>query len=183
MSKVCVFFGTGYEEIEALAVVDILRRQGIDTQMVSVMNDKTVTGSHQIPVVMDALLEDVDFDNVDMIVLPGGMDGTNRLEACDYLMEQVDAFISAGKAVAAICAAPTVLGHRGHLKGKKAICYPGLEQQLSGAEVVFEPAVRDENIITGRGMGCAIEFALMIVEYFVDKNAADAMAEKIVYKR
>ncbi len=183
MSKVCVFFGTGYEEIEALAVVDILRRQGIDTQMVSIMNDKTVTGSHQIPVVMDALIEDVDFNNVDMIVLPGGMQGTNKLEACEQLMEQVDAFISGKKAVAAICAAPTVLGHRGHLKGKKAICYPGLEQQLEGAEVVYEPSVRDGNIITGRGMGCAIEFALMIVEYLVDKNAADVMAEKIVFKR
>lgn len=183
MSKVCVFFGTGYEEIEALAVVDILRRQGIDTQMVSVMNDKTVTGSHQIPVVMDSLIDDVDFDCVDMIVLPGGMQGTNKLEECEPLMRQVDSFLASGKAVAAICAAPTILGHRGHLKGKKAICYPGMEQQLSGAEVVYEAAVRDGNIITGRGMGCAIAFALMIVEYFADKKAADEMAEKIVFVR
>ena len=183
MSKVCVFFGTGYEEIEALTVVDILRRQGIDTQMVSVMGEKTVTGSHQIPVIMDTLIEDVDFNSVDMIVLPGGMPGTDNLEACEPLMEQVDSFLASGKAVAAICAAPRILGHRGHLKGKKAICYPGLEQQLSGAEVVFEDAVRDGNIVTGRGMGCAISFALMIVEYFADKKAADEMAEKIVYVR
>lgn len=183
MSKVCVFFGTGYEEIEALAVVDILRRQGIDTQMVSVMDDKTVMGSHQIPVVMDSLVGDVDFDSVDMIVLPGGMAGTKNLEACGALMEQVDSFLASGKAVAAICAAPAILGHRGHLKGKKAICYPGLENELSGAEVVYEAAVRDGNIITGRGMGCAIAFALMIVEYLVDKKAADEMAEKIVYTR
>lgn len=183
MSKVCVFFGAGYEEIEALMVVDILRRQGIDTQMVSVMNEKMVTGSHQIPVVMDALIEDVDFEHVDMIVLPGGMAGTNNLEACEPLMEQVDSFLASGKAVAAICAAPTILGHRGHLNGKKAICYPGLEQQLSGAEVIYEAAVRDGNIITGRGMGCAISFALMIVEYFTDKKAADEMAEKIVFER
>lgn len=183
MSKVCVFFGNGYEEIEALTVVDILRRQGIDTQMVSVMNDKTVTGSHQIPVVMDSLIEDVDFNSVDMIVLPGGMAGTRKLEECGPLMDQVDSFLTSGKAVAAICAAPTILGHRGHLKGKKAICYPGLENELSGAEVVYEAAVRDGNIITGRGMGCAIDFALMIVEYFADEKAADAMAEKIVYIR
>lgn len=183
MSKVCVFFGTGYEEIEALTVVDILRRQGIDTQMVSVTDDRTVTGSHQIPVVMDSLIKDVDFDSVDMIVLPGGMPGTKNLEECSLLMEQTDAFLSCGKAVAAICAAPAVLGRRGHLKGKKAICYPGLEQELSGAEVVCEPAVRDGNIITGRGMGCAAAFALMIVEYLVDKKAADEMAEKIVYIR
>lgn len=183
MSKVCVFFGTGYEEIEALAVVDILRRQGIETEMVSVMGEKTVTGSHKIPVVMDRLIEDVDFDSVDMIVLPGGLAGTNELENCSQLMKQVDSFVAAGKAVSAICAAPTILGHRGHLKGKKAICYPGLEKQLNGATVVYEAAVRDGNIITGRGMGCAIPFALLILEYLVDQKAADAMAEKIVYTR
>lgn len=183
MSKVCVFFGTGYEEIEALAVVDILRRQGIETEMVSVMGEKTVTGSHKIPVVMDRLIEDVDFDSVDMIVLPGGLAGTNELENCSQLMKQVDSFVAAGKAVSAICAAPTILGHRGHLKGKKAICYPGLEEQLNGATVVYEAVVRDGNIITGRGMGCAIPFALLILEYLVDQKAADAMAQKIVYTR
>ncbi len=183
MSKVCVFFGTGYEEIEALAVVDILRRQGIETEMVSVMGEKTVTGSHKISVIMDSMIENVDFDSVDMIVLPGGLAGTHALENCSPLMKQVDTFLAEGKAVSAICAAPTILGHRGHLKGKKAICYPGMEEQLTGAEVVYEAAVRDGNIITGRGMGCAIPFALMIVEYFADKKAADAMAEKIVYAR
>lgn len=183
MSKVCVFFGTGYEEIEALAVVDILRRQGIDTEMVSVMGEKTVMGSHKIPVVMDSLIEDVDFDSVDMIVLPGGLAGTNELENCSLLMKQVDSFLSEGKAVSAICAAPTILGHRGHLKGKKAICYPGLEEQLDGADVTCEAAVRDGNIITGRGMGCAIPFALLILEYLVDQRAADEMAEKIVFTR
>ena len=183
MSKVCVFFGTGYEEIEALTVVDILRRQGIDTKMVSIMEEKTVMGSHKIPVVMDALIEEVDFDSVDMIVLPGGLAGTKELENCSLLMEQVDSFITSGKAVSAICAAPTILGRRGHLKEKKAICYPGLEEQLEGAEVVYEAAVRDGNIITGRGMGCTIPFALTILEYLVDGKAAEAMAEKIVYTR
>lgn len=181
MSKVCVFFGTGYEEIEALTVVDILRRQGIDTEMVSVMGEKTVMGSHQIPVVMDSLIENVDFDKVDMLVLPGGLEGTKNLEACALLMEQVDAFAAAGKAVCAICAAPSILGHRGILKGKKAIAYPGFEEQLEGAIVTYEPAVQDGNIITGRGMGCSISFALKIVEYLVDDKASKAMAEKIVY--
>lgn len=183
MSKVCVFFGTGYEEIEALTVVDILRRQGVETEMVSITGEKTVVSSHKIPVVMDRLLADVDFDSVDMIVLPGGMPGTKALEGCGALMEQVDSFVAAGKPVAAICAAPTILGHRGHLKGKKAICYPGMEDELTGAEVIYEPAVRDGSIITGRGMGCAIPFALLIVEYFTDRMSADAMAEKIVYTR
>ncbi len=181
MSRVCVFFGTGFEEIEGLTVVDILRRQGIETDMVSIMEDKVVTGSHQIPIVTDRLIDEVDFDSVDMLVLPGGMAGTKNLEKCDKLMEQVDAFVKAEKAVCAICAAPSILGHRGHLKGKKAIVYPGFEEQLTGAEIVYEPAVRDGNIITGRGMGCAIEFALKIVEYLADEEAARAMAKKIVY--
>ena len=98
-------------------------------------------------------------------------------------MEQVDAFAAAGKTLCAICAAPSILGNRGLLKGKKAIAYPGFEEELTGADVTYEPAVRDENIITGRGMGCAIDFGLMILEYLEDKPASDAMAEKIIYKR
>lgn len=182
MSKVCVFFGTGFEEIEALTVVDILRRQGIDTKMVSVMGDQTVMGSHNIPVITDELLEEVDFGEVDMLVLPGGLGGTKNLEACKPLMEQVDAFVETGKAVGAICAAPTILGHRGHLKGKKAICYPGMEDQLEGAFVTYEPAVQDGNIITGRGMGCSIAFGLALLTYLTDSKVSAAMAEKIVYK-
>lgn len=183
MSKVCVFFGTGYEEIEALTVVDILRRQGIDTDMVSVMGTKTVTGSHGIEVSMDCLLEEVDFSEVDMIILPGGGDGTKNLEACQPLMEQVDVFAAEGKPVCAICAAPSILGRRGILKGKRAAVYPGLEDQLEGAEVVFEPAVRDGNIITGRGMGCSIDFALAVIEYLADNEASADMAAKIIYKQ
>ena len=113
MSKVCVFFGTGFEVIEALTVVDILRRAGIETDMVSVMDQRTVMGSHQIPVVMDKLLSEVDFGSVDVLILPGGLGGTKNLEANEALMEQVDAFAGNGKMVCAICAAPSILGHRG----------------------------------------------------------------------
>lgn len=183
MNKVCVFFGTGFEEIEALTVVDILRRQGIETKMVSVMEEKTVMGSHQIPVVTDCLIKDVDFEQEDVLILPGGLAGTKNLEACGALMEQVDAFAAAGKTVCAICAAPSILGHRGILKGKRAIAYPGFEEQLEGAEIVKAAAVRDGNIITGRGMGCSIAFALEILAYLTDREAADAMAEKIVYMK
>lgn len=183
MSKVCVFFGTGYEEIEALTVVDLLKRVKIETNMVSVTGEKTVVGAHAIPVVMDKLISEVNFEEVDMIVLPGGMPGTRNLEACEPLMAQVDAFVEAGKPVCAICAAPSILGHRGHLQGKKAIAYPGFEDQLTGAEVVYEPAVTDGNIITGRGMGCAIEFGLAIVEYLQGKEVRDALAEKIIFKQ
>lgn len=183
MGKVYVFLATGFEEIEALTVVDILRRGNIETETVSVMGEKTVDGSHKIPVIADKLLNEADFDSADMLVLPGGLAGTKNLEACELLMKQVDSFIASGKTVGAICAAPTILGHRGHLQGRKAICYPGLEGELAGAEVASKPAVKDGNIITGRGMGCSVAFALLILEHLTDKETADAMAKKVVYQR
>lgn len=183
MSKITVFFGTGYEEIEALTVVDILRRAGETVEMVSITEDRMVAGSHGITVGMDRSLSDVDFDSVDVLVLPGGMPGTKNLEACETLMRQVDSFVANGKLVAAICAAPSILGHRGHLKGKKACSYPTFESHLEGAEVLQVPAVTDGNIITGRGMGAAIAFSLAILEKIQDKEAADKMADAVVYER
>lgn len=183
MSNIAVFFGTGYEEIEALTVVDILRRAGETVEMISITEEKTVTGSHSIEVGMDKTLSEVDFDSVNVLVLPGGMPGTKNLEACEALMAQVDRFAAEGKVVAAICAAPSILGHRGHLKGKKACSYPSMESHLEGAEVLQDPAVTDGNIITGRGMGAAIAFGLAILEKLQDKDAADKMADTVVYKR
>lgn len=183
MSKVCVFFAEGYEEIEALTVVDLLRRAGIETQMVSVTGDKQVTSSHKVPVIMDALFVDVNFDEVDMIVLPGGMPGTKNLESCVELMAQVDAFAQAGKYVAAICAAPSILGHRGILQGRKACCYPEYEEELTGAEVTRNSVEIAGNVITSRGMGCAIDFSLAIVSVYKGQNAAEELAEKVVYSK
>ncbi len=182
MSRTAIFFATGYEEIEALTVVDILRRAGEEITMVSVTDERTVTSSHGVEVTMDKVLSEVNFDETDVIVLPGGMPGTKKLEACAALMEQVDAFVQAGKTVAAVCAAPSILGHRGHLNGKKACSFPDMESQLEGAEVLREPAVIDGNIITGRGMGAAISFGLAILEKLQGKEAAEEMAVKIVYK-
>lgn len=183
MKDICVFFADGYEEIEALTVVDILRRASIPVKMVSITKEKEVTSSHQITVKMDCVLSEVDFDKVEMIVLPGGMPGTKNLEACEALMEQVDAFVKAGRPVSAICAAPSILGHRGHLKGKKGCCYPSLEEHLEGAEVLKDPSVVADNITTGRGMGAAIPFALSILERYQGKDAVQEMADKIVYER
>ncbi len=182
MSKTAIFFATGYEEIEALTVVDILRRAGEEITMVSITDERRVSSSHGVEVTMDKVLSEVNFDETDVIVLPGGMPGTKNLEACEALMEQVDAFVKAGKTVAAVCAAPSILGHRGHLKGKKACSFPDRESELEGADVKQEPAVTDGNIITGRGMGAAIPFGLAILEKLQGKEAADAMAAKIVYK-
>lgn len=182
MSKIAIFFATGFEEIEALTVVDILRRAGETVQMVSITGEKRVTSSHDVTVEMDLLFSEVDFTTLDVLVLPGGMPGTKNLEAFAPLMEQVDDFVKAGKLVTAICAAPSILGHRGHLKGKKACSFPSFEDHLEGADVVKEPTVIDGNIITGRGMGAAIPFGLAILEKLQGKEAAEALAEKIVYK-
>lgn len=181
MSKIAVFFGTGYEEIEALTVVDILRRAGETVEMVSITEERTVAGSHGIAVGMDTIISEVDFDSVDVLVLPGGMPGTKNLEACGVLMEQVDDFVKEGKTVAAICAAPSILGHRGHLQDRKACSYPSFESHLEGAEVLQTPAVVDGNIITGRGMGAAISFGLAILEKLQGKEAASNLAEAIVF--
>lgn len=182
MGKVCIFFGTGYEEIEALTVVDLLRRARIDTEMISITGEEAVTGSHGVTVKTDKLFDEVDFEEVDMIVLPGGMPGTKNLEAFEPLMEQVEVFFKTGKYISAICAAPSILGHRGMLKGKKACSFPEFESHLEGAEVTKNAAETSENIITGRGMGCAIDFGLAIVKKLQGKEAAAALADKVVYE-
>ena len=183
MAKAGIFFAEGYEEIEALTVVDLCRRAGVEILMISVTGKDSVTGSHGISVKMDALLGDVDFGQLDMLILPGGMPGTKNLEGCGRLMEELDRFHAAGKWIAAICAAPSVFGHRGYLKGRKAVCYRSFEGELAGAQVLSEKAVADGNVITGRGMGCAIPFGLIIVEKLISRAAADALAESIVYER
>lgn len=179
---IAVFFANGYEEIEALTVVDLTRRAGIETWMVSITDEKTVTGSHGITVSMDRTLSEVNFEEVDMIVLPGGMPGTLNLEACEPLMEKVKEFDANGKYISAICAAPTVFGHLGLLKGKKACCYPSMEDGLVGAEVTFETTAVADHILTSRGMGTAIDFGLQIIARFQGQDAADEMAAKIVYR-
>lgn len=182
MSKVCVFFAMGYEEIEALTVVDLLRRAGVDTQMVSITEELPVTGSHGITVQMDKLFEEVDFEDVDMIVLPGGMPGTKNLEEYEPLMKQLDSFNSRGKYIGAICAAPSILGHRGMLNGKRACSFPEFESHLTGAEVTENGSEICGHIITGRGMGCAIDFGLAIVEKLQGQEKAAELADKIVYR-
>ncbi|MCD7835858.1 MAG: DJ-1/PfpI family protein [Lachnospiraceae bacterium] len=181
MSKIAVFFAEGYEEIEALTVVDICRRCGIDVDMVSVTGRRAVKGAHDISVEMDKLFEETDFRCYDMLVLPGGLEGTKGLEAHEGLMAQIDAFYDRGKYIAAICAAPSIFGHRGILEGRKACSYPSFENQLAGADVTQGPVEVSDNVVTGRGMGAAVPFGLAIAEIFCGSEAADDMAEKIVY--
>lgn len=183
MARIGVFFAEGYEEIEALTVVDLCRRAGIDVTMVGVAGGAAVTGAHGISVGMDAGLDSADFDSFDMLVLPGGMPGTKNLEACGRLMEELDRFYEGGKWIAAICAAPSIFGHRGYLKGRSATSYPSFESELEGAAVTGAPAIADGNVITGQGMGAAIPFGLLIVEKLVSAEAAEKLARGIVYEK
>ncbi len=182
MSKVLIFMAEGHEEIEALTVVDLLRRAGIEIDMVSITGNKRVPGSHGITTVCDKLIETVNFDTADMLVLPGGMPGTLNLELCELLMDQVHGFNTSRKGLAAICAAPTVFGKAGILEGKKATCYPGMEKDLLGANISTDAVCHDGHIITSRGMGTAIPFALEIIKTFKGEAVAQQMAKAIVYK-
>ena len=181
MSKVLIFMAEGHEEIEALTVVDLLRRAGIDIYTVSITGEKKVTGSHGITTVCDKLIETVNFDDADMLVLPGGMPGTLNLGNCEILMDQVHGFNTSKKELAAICAAPTVFGKAGLLEGKKATCYPGMEGDLKGAITSTDAVCHDGHIITSRGLGTAIPFALEIVRTFQGDEAAEKLAKSIVY--
>lgn len=181
MKKIAVFFGEGYEEVEALTVVDICRRCGLEVSMVSITEETMVRGSHGINVQMDKAFSEANFEEYDMLVLPGGMPGTKNLEAHEGLMAQVDAFYAAGKYIGAICAAPSIFGHRGILKGRNACSYPSFESHLDGANVTAGPVEISDHVVTSRGMGTAIDFALAIAGIFCGEEKAAEMAESIVY--
>ena len=178
MKKALIFLVDGFEEIEALGTADVLRRGKVGVTTVSVTGKREVMGSHHVPVVADALIEDVDF-NVDMLVLPGG---TTALNDCEALKKQLLAFAEAGKDVAAICAAPMVLGGLGLLRGKRATAYPGFEQYLDGADFIPEAVVTDGHIVTGRGPGLTFAFALALLERLQGKQAADEVAAQMLLK-
>lgn len=182
MSRVYVFLADGFEEIEGLTVVDLLRRAGIETEMVSIMGRKNVQGSHGIEIMADGLFEAHDYRDAQMLVLPGGMPGTKHLGAHEGLRGLLEEHYQKGTMLAAICAAPSVLGNLGFLKDKMAVCYPGFEDQLLGAKVCQENVAVDGNVITSRGMGTAIDFSLKLVEKLKDLKTAEGLAEGIIYK-
>jgi len=181
MSKAYIFLADGHEECEALIVVDLLRRAGIEIVTASITGRKEVTSSHKVTYLADILFEESDYSDADMLILPGGMPGTLNLEAFKPLTDLVASFNAEGKNIAAICAAPTVFGRMGILKGRKACCYPDMEGDLIGAEVSYEKTVTDGNIITGRGLGAAIDFALAIITKLQNAELAAEIAKKIVH--
>ena len=179
---VYVLLAEGFEEVEALTPVDLLRRAGVETRLVGVTG-ATVCGARGINVVTDLSMDEVDLAKADMLVLPGGMPGTTNLYADKRVTDAVRTMADAGKYVAAICAAPSIiLGGMGLLEGKKATCYPGMEEQLTGAMASTEPVVRDGSVITSRGLGTAIPFALALVAYFCGEKQAQALAKSIVFQ-
>ena len=180
MAKTAVFLADGFEEVEAIAPIDILRRGGVEVTTVSIMGRKTVHGSHAIDVEADTTFEEFSFDGIDMLILPGGGLGTKNLKAYEPLLAKVKEYYAAGKYIAAICAAPTIFGMLGLLEGKKATCYGGMEDQLTGADAVRDPVVEDGNIITSRGMGTASLFGLKLLEIFTDKATAEKMAATVM---
>ena len=182
MSKIGIFMADGCEEIEGLTVVDIARRANIAIETISITGKKEVTGSHNVTFFADTLAQEVNYDELDGIVLPGGMPGTLNLGADATVNKVIKEFAAAGKLVAAICAAPSVLGAAGILEGRRATCYPGFEDKLLGASVCKEEVVVDENIITSRGMGTAILFALSIVRYLENEQVAENLREGIIYR-
>ncbi len=169
-----VFLADGFEEIEALAVVDILRRADLEVATVSIMSGYEVTGAHDILVTADVMFSDIEPEVDDCIILPGGLPGATSLRICKPLCCMIESHFANGGHVAAICAAPFILGELGILNGAEAICYPGFEDKLEGATISEKPVVKSGRIITGKGPGVAMDFALAIVE---DQAGAEIAAE------
>ena len=179
MSKVSAFMADGMEEVECLAVVDMLRRGGVEVQTVSVMGRRQVTGSHRIEIQADCVFEEADFSDSDVLFLPGGVPGTPNLAAHEGLCSLLKKFAAEGKRLAAICAAPSVLGGLGLLAGKTATCYPGWEDQLLGAAYTRQGVITDGNITTARGVGFAIDLGIELVRLLEGEEKAASVKESI----
>ena len=164
MGTVYVFFADGFEEVEALTAVDVLRRAEVNVDIVSVTDGEIVTGAHGVSILCDKNIENCDFSDAALLLLPGGMPGAATLSECKPLQRELLRFAEAKKPIAAICAAPMALGKLGILEGKKATCYPGFENFLKGAEYTAALVEKDGNIITGKGPGAAMEFAMAVTE-------------------
>lgn len=177
---ITVHLANGFEEIEAISIIDVLRRAEIEVLVVSVTGEIEVTGAHQVKIMADVLFDQVDYDEIYMIVLPGGMPGAANLDSHSGLKSVIRKFNAENKLLAAICAAPLVYGNLGILEGKQVVCYPGFEKFLKGAEVLSVPVVESDNFITGRGPAAAINFALKIVEKAVSIEMAEQLRRQML---
>ncbi len=179
---VYMLLGTGFEETEAIAPLDLLRRAGIEVLTVGIQ-DKLVYGGHKIGIEADITLSEVDLTDLEMVIVPGGLGGVASVRASSEAMELLRFAGENGKFVAAICAGPTVLADLGITDGKKATCYPGCEDAMGNAQIeAGVPCVRDGNVITGTSAGCAVPFGLMLISALKGQQAADTIAEQIVIR-
>jgi len=176
-----VFLANGFEECEALAPIDILRRAGFQLKTVGV-SGKTAVGSHNIPVTCDITTDDVAFEDLEAVILPGGMPGTINLENDKTVQAAIDYAHKNGLLIGAICAAPSVLGHKGILNDKKATCFPGFEKDLLGAKYIDTAVVRDGNIITAKGAGVAFQFGFELLSYLKDEKTANDLKIQMMFK-
>lgn len=181
MSKISVFMADGMEEVECLSIVDMARRAGIEVETVSIMGRAEVTSSHGVRIIADTTFEAADFESSDVLFLPGGIPGANNLAAHEGLCALVKRFAAEGRRVAAICAAPGILGGLGLLDGRLATCHPSWEDKLGGAEYTRQGVVTDGNITTGRGVGFAIDFGLELVRLLKGEEFADDLRRRIQY--
>lgn len=178
---VYVLLGTGFEETEAVAPIDLLRRAGIAVQAVG-LNGNIVYGSHHIGIEADITIDQMDLTNLDMLMLPGGLGGVASIKSCEKAMDAIRFAHENSKWIAAICAAPTILAELGILEGKRAVCYPGCEEEMAGAIMVSDAAVRDGHIITGTSAGCAVPFGLALIEALKGSAEAARIAQQIVIR-
>ena len=179
---VYILLGTGFEEVEAITPLDLLRRAGVEVMTVG-LNGKTVYGGHNIGIEADIQIGEMDLTAMDMIVLPGGLGGVASIRACQEAMDAINFAWQNGKFVAAICAGPTVLADLKITDGKKATCYPGCESGMGSADILPDaPCVQDGNVITGTSAGCAIPFGLALIEALKGSAVAKAIAQQIVIR-
>lgn len=177
--KIIVFFGEGFEEVEALATVDVLRRGGLEVLMAGV-NQREVKSARGICIKMDCLANEVNYEEVSMIVLPGGLGGVNELEKSDLVKEVLKEFHTQKKWIGAICAAPSLLGKYGLLKGVEATCYPGMEKSLLEAKYVNQAVVKSGHFITGKGVGVSLEFGLALLSCFKDNKTVNDLKKAMI---
>ena len=184
MKKAFVFLAQGFEEIEAVSIMDVLRRAGVEVVIVSISSkEKMVMGAHDIVIAADVIFDETDFSGGDMLILPGGQPGTDNLNTHEGLKKLIKTYYNQNKYVAAICAAPLVFGEMGLLQGKKVVSYPGYENRLLGAEIAEnDRVVVAGNIITSKGPGTAIEFTLKLVELLIGKETAEKLRIGMIVK-
>ena len=177
-----ILIADGFEEIEAITLIDLLRRAAYDLKTVSIMKTKEVKGAHEIKIITDLIFDNKDFNDIDVLILPGGVPGVTNLASDNRVLELVKKIFNEKKYIAAICAAPFVLEKAGILKRKRITCFPSWADIIKSPEIVSTNVVVDDKIITGRGVGASIDMGLKLVEIFSSKEESEKLRKEIVYK-